>query len=339
MAWDEPPRVRTVAAWALSAACSPRTSCSATATKPRSTTTRADTGQARQLEIVSVKPSDPYPGSSLIVSYDGAVDPAALHVYAAKIDLPVVARRAGSMVARLPADIAAGDVEGAPRRRRRARARRAAIKRSKAYHVRVKPIRWHKILRDLAGGFALLVLGIVRSRAVRAKRPGSAMRASWRARCVAAGPRSGSACCSAPRRSRRPRLRACSAGLVSSSLIAVAPRGAGVPRRAARRGGRRRSRSVVCSRRATRSMLVAFGVLWSALARARRARAFARLLLGAGLIAYGLQGDAPERGAVRAASAADVARRRVARGRRWSRACAARCSAPVWSRCCRGRCR
>jgi hypothetical protein len=290
MASVSPARLRTFAAWTLSAALLAAFVVlgdgdeGALDDEPQ-----GDTGQGRQVEIVSVKPSDPYPGSSLIVSYDGAVDPALLHVYAAKAELPVVARRAGSVVARLPADIAAGDLKvRLAIADELGQSERAATKRSKAYHVRVKPVRWHKILRDVLGGFALLVLGIRSfTRGAReatglgeARRLARAMHRRWVA--LAFGVLLGATAQSTTAAA------GVLAGLVSPRLIAVAP--AALAFLGAQLGAVAAPLALsglIAPRDAL--VLVVFGVLWSAFARARRARAFARLLLGAGLIAYGLE--------------------------------------------------
>ena len=248
----------------------------------------ADGGRARQLEIIEVKPSDPYPGSSLVVTYDGDVDPSRLEVYGGKTELAILARRRGEVVARLPADVTDGDLKVRVTVADELGTALAPTKRSKPFHVRVRPIRWRKIFRAAIGGFALLVLGIgLLTRGAReatglgdARKLARAMRHGWAA--LALGVVVGAATQSTTAAA------GVLAGLVSSSVLAVTP--AALAFSGSQLGALVAPlalTSLVAPRDAL--VLVALGVLWSLLARARRARALSRLLLGAGLIAYGLQ--------------------------------------------------
>ena len=78
----------------------------------------AEAGEPHKLEIVNVSPAETPPGTTVIIRYRGADDGAELSAFAGKVALEVLARRPGSMVARLPADIAYGRSEAAHRRRR-----------------------------------------------------------------------------------------------------------------------------------------------------------------------------------------------------------------------------
>jgi len=92
-------------------------------------------GEPHKLEIVDVSPAETPPGTAVIIGYRGADDDAALRVFAGKAALEVLARRSGSLVARLPADIAYG----------RAKLRIADDdQRSKPYDLRIKAQNWRK---------------------------------------------------------------------------------------------------------------------------------------------------------------------------------------------------
>src|SRR5262245_39815297 len=67
-----------------------------------------DAGEPHKLEIVNVSPAETPPGATVIIRYRGADDGAVLNAFAGKVALEVVARRPGSMVARLPADLPYG---------------------------------------------------------------------------------------------------------------------------------------------------------------------------------------------------------------------------------------
>ena len=111
----------------------------------------ADAGEPHKLEIVNVSPAETPPGTTVIIRYRGAEDGAELGAFAGKAALEVVARRPGSMVARLPADMAYG----------RAKLRIAdGDQRSKPYDLRIKAQNWRKPFRGLVGGLALLAFGI-----------------------------------------------------------------------------------------------------------------------------------------------------------------------------------
>src|SRR5512138_2001328 len=68
----------------------------------------AEAGEPHKLEIVNVSPAETPPGTTVIIRYRGADDGADLNAFAGKVALEVLARRPGSMVARLPADIGYG---------------------------------------------------------------------------------------------------------------------------------------------------------------------------------------------------------------------------------------
>jgi len=238
-------------------------------------------GEARKLEVVQVSPSEAPPGSAIIISYQGVSREAepGLRVIAGKEDMEVLARRPGSIVARLPAGLHPGHFK-----------LRVATgeERSKPYDLRIKAQNWRKPFRNLVGGFALLVFGIgVFARGVReavglrrahtlallARRTpaafgfGTVVGALVQSTTASAG---------------------LLAGLVVSSLLAVGPAAAAF---LGAQIGAASAPLLVTGLIDPHGGLVAvaIGVMWLGLASDRRATAMGRLLLGAGLIAFGLQ--------------------------------------------------
>jgi hypothetical protein len=111
---------------------------------------------SEQLEIVDVRPLDPTPNSAIVIRYvGGEVEGAML----GKEPLTILERPAGTLVARLPADTEPGyrkvrihDLEG----------------RSKPFRIKVEAVDWRKRFRNLVGGLALVLFGLeLLSRAVR----------------------------------------------------------------------------------------------------------------------------------------------------------------------------
>jgi Na+/phosphate symporter len=243
---------------------------------------------ARKPEILAVKPVDPYPGSSLVVTYGEMPDAARLHVYAGKEELKVLMRRPGAIVAQLPSDAEPGNLKIRLAIADELGEVRSPSERSKPYHVRVKAVRWRKAFRNLIGGIALLVLGInMLSRGARestgidgARRLAQASRRSVPA--LALGSLIGALAQSTTAAA------GVLSGLVGSSVLGVAP--AATAFLGAQIGAALAPLLVSGLLEPHDGLLViALGVLWNGLARDRRAKAFARLVLGAGFIAYGIE--------------------------------------------------
>jgi len=236
-------------------------------------------GEPHKLEIVQVTPAETPPGTAVIVAYHGADDDGiALRVFAGKTELEVLARRPGSLVARLPADIGFG----------RAKLRVAdGDRRSKPYDLRIKAQNWRKPFRGLVGGLALLALGIgVLARGVReAVGVGSARRLALLARNTPAALGFGTAIGAVVQSTTA--AAGVLAGLVTSNLLAVTP--AAVAFLGAQLGAATAPLVITGFLDPREGLLaIAVGVLWLGLASDRRATALGRFVLGAGLIAFGL---------------------------------------------------
>jgi Na+/phosphate symporter len=274
-------RLRLIAAWVLSALlfaayfALPDSDDAA----PLSAAVPVDsTGDARKLEIVDVSPPSASPGDAVTVTFTGAADATLVKVVVAKEDAEILARRPGAVVARLPKTVEIG----------RAKLRIAVEgERSKPYDLRIKKWSWRKPFRNLVGGFALLLFGIT----VFARGVGGA--AGFRSAHTLA------------RLGRRPpaalgfgaglgallvsttAAAGVLAGLVSSRLLALVPAAAALMGALIGSAAAPLLTGLIDPREGL--LLVAVGVLFLGLASDRRASAFGRLLLGAGLIAFGLQ--------------------------------------------------
>jgi hypothetical protein len=239
----------------------------------------AETPEERRLEVLQVSPSDAAPGSVVVVTVGGNNEEAELRALAGKEDMQILARRPGSIVARLPASIGAG----------RLKIRVASgEQRSKPYDFRIKAPNWQKRFAALIGGFALLAFGIgVFARGVR---EGVGL-GSARTLARIAGPRPialGLGTVAGALVQSTTAAAGLLGGLVTSSLLAVGP--AAVAFLGAQLGAATAPLLVTGLIDPREGLVaVAIGVLWLGLATDRRAAALGRLALGAGLIAFGLQ--------------------------------------------------
>jgi hypothetical protein len=232
-----------------------------------------------RIEVLSVSPGDVVPGSAIVVHVagGGAEQAEKLKVFAGRVELAVIGHQKGAVVARLPAQISPG----------RVKIRVAdGEHRSKPYDLQVEAPNWHKPYRNLVGGIALLLFGIgifgggareavglesarvltrIARRRITALGFGTMLGALVQSTTAAAG---------------------LLAGLVNSSLLATLPAaaaflGAGL--------GAATAPLVTGLFDAREGLLaVALGVLWSELASDRRARAVGKLVLGAGMLSFGL---------------------------------------------------
>jgi hypothetical protein len=237
-----------------------------------------DQPAATRIEVVSVTPADPTPGSAVTVQFAGAEHPRDVQAYVGKSALPVLSRLEDALVVRLPGALPPGHLK-----------LRVAdgAERSKPYDLRVKLENWRKPFRSVLGGFALLIFGI--SVLGRGAREAVGLRsthvlARWAPRGPAAlGMGLGLGMLAQSTTAAASVL----AGLVSSSLLALGPAAAaflGAELGAA-------TAPLVSGLFDPREglLVVALGVMWLGFATNRRSSALARLALGVGLISFGLQ--------------------------------------------------
>ncbi|HEY8947094.1 MAG TPA: hypothetical protein VIM73_22775, partial [Polyangiaceae bacterium] len=237
-----------------------------------------ETTETRRLDILDVSPSDTSPGSAITVTYVGANDERDVSVFMGKERLSVLARREGSVVAQLPTDLELGRVKIRVT---------SGGERSKPYDVRIKATNWRKPFRSLLGGLALLVFGIgILARGAREAAGRESARAL--ARLAGRGPAAlllGTAVGALAQSTTA--AAGLLAGLVASSLLAIGPAASAFVGAQLGAASAPLVTGLIDPREGL--LIVAVGVLWLAVAYDRRARALARLVLGAGLIALGLQ--------------------------------------------------
>lgn len=231
-----------------------------------------------RVEVIAVSPAEATPGSAVTVQFVGARQPERVQAYIGKAELPVLSRRDDAVVVRLPSSLGPGHLK----------LRVAdADQRSKPYDLRIKAENWRKPFRSILGGFALLIFGI--SVLGRGAREAVGLRsthrlARWAQRRptallmgVGLGTLAQSTTAAA----------SVLAGLVSSSLLALGPAAAAFL--GAQLGAATAPLVTGLFDPREGLLVVALGVLWLGFASNRRTTALARLLLGVGLIALGLQ--------------------------------------------------
>jgi Na+/phosphate symporter len=235
--------------------------------------------EAQRLTISDVQPSDPTPGSALAISYSGVDAQAQPRIWLGRTELAVLARRAGFLVAQLPAGLAPGRIK--------IRAT-AGSERSKTFELRVKAVNWRKPFRNLCGGLALLVLGVqtlaLGARGVLGFANAQHLAALTRPSIAAAG-------------------FGVLAGALTQSTTAVAGLLAGLTSSRALTELSAAAAFLGATLGAALAPLalanvaqphwglpaLAIGTLLLGLARDRRSKAAARLMLGVGLVAFGVQ--------------------------------------------------
>jgi hypothetical protein len=231
---------------------------------------------SERLEIVDVRPLDPTPNSAVVIRYVGAGE--AQGASLGKEPMSILERPPGALVARLPADIGPGyrkvrvhDLDG----------------RSKPFRIKVEAVDWRKRFRNLVGGLALVLFGLeLLSRAVReatgldsaAKFARIAVR---RDASFVFGGLVGALVQSTSS------VAGLLGALVASNLLGLTAAGAALL------GAELASgvapfllTSVVAPNEGL--IAVALGVVWMRFATDRRQKALGRLVLGAGVMAFGL---------------------------------------------------
>lgn len=242
-------------------------------------TTAEPSGDPRKLEVLSVTPSDATVSSAIVVAFAGVQDEGTVRAYAGKTELPVLARRPGALVVRVPADTQMGRLKI-----------RVGVgeERSKPYDIRIKAFGWQKPFRNLAGGFALLLFGI--GMFARGVRETAGLRiAQWLGRVARHNLASlglgallgGFIQCTTA-------VAGFLAGMASSRLLAV---GAAAAAFLGAQAGAAVAPLIASGLIDGRGglIVIAIGMLWVGLASDRRGAALGQFLLGAGLIAFGLQ--------------------------------------------------
>jgi hypothetical protein len=238
-------------------------------------------GDPRALTILDVAPGAPAAGSVITVSYEAteSITRPELRLGKQQQSLRVLANRPGSLLAQLPDDLPHGAiklrlVQGAER--------------SKPYELHIEPFNWQKLLRNACGGLALLIMGVsVLGRGVRgvlsvanAQQVATLTRSRWlllgAGALLGAGMQSTTAAAGLL------------AGAVGSRVLTIT---AGASLFLGAQLGTALAPWLFGSITGPRSglMAIAVGVLALSLSLDRRGRSIAQLLVGAGLVAFGVQ--------------------------------------------------
>lgn len=240
-------------------------------------TANAQDAEPGKLDIVDISPSSAGPGSALAITYVGPAGDGPVRAFAGKQELEVLASRPGSVVARLPV--------GREPKRVKIRIARGE-ERSKPYDVQIEAPGWQKPFRNLVGGIALLLFGIgAFSRGAREALglDSAALLARFARRRVATlglGAAVGALLQSTTAAA------GLLVGLVSSQLLAVGPAAAAFLGSSLGATLMPFVTGIIAPREGL--LVVAVGVLLSALAPDRRFAAIGKVVLGAGFVAFGL---------------------------------------------------
>lgn len=231
-----------------------------------------------RIEVTSVTPSEVTAGSAVTVTYEGEQSSQPIRAYLGKTELDVLSRLEDTLVVRLPSDLKPG----------RFKLRVSdGVERSKPYDLRIRLENWRKPFRSIVGGLALLIFGIgVLGRGAREAvgLRSTHVLARWAQRGPAAlGMGVGLGALAQSTTAAASVL----AGLVSSSLLALGPAAAAFLGAQLGTAATPLVSGLFDPREGL--LVVALGVMWLGFASNRRTRALARLTLGVGLIAFGLQ--------------------------------------------------
>ncbi|HEU0032589.1 MAG TPA: Na/Pi symporter [Kofleriaceae bacterium] len=237
----------------------------------------SDEPGASTLTITSLSDADVNPGDAIVVAYEGAEGNEPVTARIAKQPAEILVREAGSLVVRIPADAPLGKagmrlVQGE--------------RRSKSWDLHIRPQNYRKLVARLLGGLALFVYGLgllaTALRGLTGQRLRSALGRLTRSppQAVGVGVLVGAVT------QLTSSAAALAVGLVEARLLALVPAMAilvGAQLGASITGA---LLPVALSRESL--LVIAIGVLWIQLSTGRRARAVAELVLGAGLMLFGL---------------------------------------------------
>ena len=237
----------------------------------------SDEPTTSELRITSISDADVTQGDAVAVAFEGASDPATVEARIAKRTAEILARDARSLVVRVPRDLPNGKaslrlVQGEHR--------------SKAWDLHVRAANHRKLIGRLLGGLALFVHGLgllalgMRGLAGQGVRALLGTLTRHPPRAVGVGVLVGAVT------QLTSSSAALGASLVGARLLAVGPAIAIFV--GAQLGASITGALLPVGFTHESLLLIAIGVLWSRLATSRRAAAISHLVLGAGLMLYGL---------------------------------------------------
>ena len=270
-------RLRTVTRWTLTVVLIALAIAEGGPDEDRPVPEASDDATTSTLKITSISDANVSPGDAIIVSFSGATDTPPLEARLAKRPTEIVVREPGSAVIRVPSDLPYGKA---------ALRLHQGSQKSKAWDVQVRASNYRKLLGRLIGGLALFVFGLgmlalgVRGLAGRRVRTLLGKLTERPVRAVGVGVLVGGLT------QLTSSAAAFTVSLVEARLLAVA---SAVPIFVGAQLGASITGALLPVGLTRESLLViAIGVLWSRLATDRRATAIAKIVLGAGLMLYGL---------------------------------------------------
>jgi hypothetical protein len=231
-----------------------------------------------KLEVVDVRPMDPTPGSAVVIRYTSSNPSQPVQAFLGRQPLETIEHPAGAIVARLPSEAALGH--------HKIRVASGA-ERSKPYDIKIQALDWRKRFRNLVGGLALLLLGIdVLGRGIRkATGLGAAARLASLARRPTAALLFGGFIGALVQSTTS--AAGLLGALVSSNLLGLAAASVGfLGALLATTAAPFLLTAVVAPNEGL--IAIALGVAGMGLARGRRTKAVGQLVLGAGLMSFGL---------------------------------------------------
>lgn len=244
---------------------------------PKLQATSEETEEATTLRIVSISDGEVNAGDAVVVKFSGAAPSPPIEVHVAKKHAEILSQEQGTLVVRIPPELPPGKAA--------LRLHQGTTK-SKAWDLHVRVANHKKLIARLLGGLALFVLGLGllalglrglaghRLRTLLGKLTGSPARALGVGALVGTGTQltSSSAALTVSLVDARMVRPAAAVAILVGAQLGASITGALIP-----------------AQLASESLLViVIGVLWSRLSRTRRGTAIANLVLGAGLMLYGL---------------------------------------------------
>ncbi|MBL0217647.1 MAG: Na/Pi cotransporter family protein [Myxococcales bacterium] len=245
--------------------------------KPAPAEPSDEPGAAAALRITAISDADVNPGDAVVVSFDGAEGPAPIEARLARKPAQVIVREPGSVVIRIPNDIGYG---------------KAALRliqgerRTKSWDLHVRATNHRKLIGRLLGGLALFVFGLgmlaTGARGLAGQRIRTLLNRITRSphKAVAVGVLVGSVT------QLTSSAAAFTVSLVEARLLALGPTIAVLV--GAQLGASITGALIPVAFARESLLVIAIGVLWTRMSMDRRAHAVGQLILGAGLMLYGL---------------------------------------------------
>jgi phosphate:Na+ symporter len=271
-------RAKTALRWLLTAAVVAYAVGDCGGSEPRETPQPSDEpGAASVLRITSISDADVNPGDAIVVKFAGAEGTAPITARIAGQPADILVRKPASVVVRIPHEVAMGKagmrlVQGE--------------RRSKSWDLHIQPTNHRKLLARLLGGLALFVYGLGLLAGGLRGLTGQRVRAAL-GRLTRSPPKAvGMGMLVGAVTQLTSSAAALTVSLVEARLLALAP---SIAILVGAQLGASITGALLPVALAQESLLViAIGVLWTRLSTGRRAHAVAEIVLGIGLMLYGV---------------------------------------------------